>query len=68
LPSQSRDFSSFGGFLNLKLGYRYFYVIPALSVFYQNYGTYTLLNGASTSISGVTFVPSLGFQLRIPTK
>jgi hypothetical protein len=68
LPNQSRNFSSFGGFLNLKLGYRYFYVIPALSIFYQNYGNYALLNGASTSISGVTFVPSLGFQLRIPTK
>jgi hypothetical protein len=68
LPNQKRDFSSFGGFVNLKLGYRYFYVIPALSVFYQNYGEYALLNGASTSLSGVTFVPSLGFQLRIPTR
>ena len=68
LPTQRRNFSSFGGFLNLKLGYRYFYVIPALSIFYQNYGDYALLNGASTSLSGVTFVPSLGFQLRIPTK
>ncbi|WP_310391139.1 hypothetical protein [Hymenobacter sp.] len=68
LPTQSRDFSSFGGFVNLKFGYRYFYVIPALSVFYQNYGQYALLNGASTSLSGVTFVPSLAFQLRIPTK
>ncbi len=68
LPVQNRNFSSFGGFLNLKLGYRYFYVIPALSIFYQNYGDYALLNGASTSLSGVTFVPSLGFQLRIPTK
>lgn len=68
LPTQSRNFSSFGGFLNVKLGYRYFYVIPAVSVFYQNYGEYALLNGASTSLSGVTFVPSLGFQLRIPTK
>ena len=66
LPTQSRNFSSFGGFVNLKLGYRYFYVIPAVSVFYQNYGDYALLNGASTSLSGVTFVPSLGFQLRIP--
>ena len=37
-----------------------------MSVFYQNYGDYALLNGASTSLSGVTFVPSLGFQLRIP--
>ena len=68
LPNQSRDFSSYGGFLNLKLGYRYVYVIPAVSIFYQNYGEYALLNGASTSLSGVTFVPSLGFQLRIPTK
>ena len=68
LPNQKRDFSSFGGFVNLKLGYRYFYVIPAVSVFYQNYGEYALLNGASTSLSGVTFVPSLGFQLRIPTR
>ena len=66
LPLQKRNFSSFGGFVNLKLGYRYFYVIPAVSVFYQNYGDYALLNGASTSLNGVTFVPSLGFQLRIP--
>jgi len=66
LPLQSRNFSSFGGFVNLKLGYRYFYVVPAVSVFYQNYGDYALLNGQSTSLSGVTFVPSLGFQLRIP--
>lgn len=66
LPSQSRNFSSFGTFLNLKLGYRYFYVIPAVSIFYQNYGTYALLNGETTSIKGVTVVPSLGFQVRIP--
>ncbi|GAB3317594.1 hypothetical protein GCM10027511_28060 [Hymenobacter humi] len=68
LLNQSRDFSSYGGFLNVKLGYKYVYVIPAVSIFYQNYGDYALLNGANTSLSGVTFVPSLGFQLRIPTK
>ena len=66
LTLQKRDFSSFGGFVNLKLGYRYFYVIPAVSLFYQNYGDYALLNGQSTSLSGFTVVPSLGFQLRIP--
>ncbi|MBJ6108323.1 hypothetical protein JAO73_04830 [Hymenobacter sp. BT523] len=66
LTLQKRDFSSFGGFVNLKLGYRYFYVIPAVSLFYQNYGNYALLNGQSTSLSGVTVVPSLGFQLRLP--
>ena len=66
LPLQRRNFSSFGGFLNLKIGYRYFYVIPAVSVFYQNYGDFALLNNQSTSLSGVTFVPSIGVQLRIP--
>ena len=66
LPTQSRNFSSFGTFLNVKLGYRYFYVIPAVSLFYQNYGTYALLNGETTSLKGVTVVPSLGFQVRIP--
>jgi len=68
LPNQSRNFSSYGGFVNLKLGYRYFYFIPAISVFYQNYGTYALLNNESTSLSGLTFVPSIGFQVRLPTK
>ena len=66
LPLQRRNFSSFGGFVNLKIGYRYFYVIPAVSVFYQNYGDFALLNNQSTSLSGVTVVPSIGVQLRIP--
>ena len=66
LPMQRRNFSSYGAFLNLKLGYRYVYFVPALSIFYQNYGDYALLNGASTSLSGFTFVPSLGLQFRVP--
>ncbi|MVN76867.1 hypothetical protein GO988_11080 [Hymenobacter sp. HMF4947] len=66
LPKQSRNFSSYGLFANLKIGYKYVYVVPALSVYYQNYGDYTLLDGSSTSLSGVTFVPSLGLQFRIP--
>ena len=67
LPRQSRNFSSYGLFANLKLGYKYVYVVPALSIYYQNYGDYTLLDGSTTSLSGVTFVPSLGLQFRIPT-
>ncbi|WP_223651697.1 hypothetical protein [Hymenobacter psoromatis] len=66
LPRQSRDFSSYGLFLNLKLGYKYAYLVPALSLYYQNYGQYTLLDGSTTSLSGVTFIPSLGVQFRIP--
>jgi hypothetical protein len=66
LPTQQRNYSSYGLFANLKLGYKYVYVVPALSVYYQNYGDYTLLDGSTTSLSGVTFVPSLGLQFRIP--
>lgn len=66
LPRQSRNFSSYGLFLNLKLGYKYVYVVPAISVYYQNYGDYTLVDGSTTSLSGATFVPSLGLQFRIP--
>ncbi|NML66170.1 hypothetical protein HHL22_13235 [Hymenobacter sp. RP-2-7] len=66
LPRQSRNFSSYGLFLNVKLGYKYVYVVPALSVYYQNYGDYTLVDGSTTSLSGATFVPSLGLQFRIP--
>jgi hypothetical protein len=66
LDRQSRNFSSYGAFLNLKLGYKYVYVVPAVSLYYQNYGDYTLLDGSTTSLSGVTVIPSLGLQFRIP--
>jgi hypothetical protein len=66
LPKQSRNFSSYGVFLNVKFGYKYVYVVPAVSIYYQNYGTYTLVDGSTTSLSGATFVPSLGLQFRIP--
>lgn len=67
LPTTRRNFSSFGAFFNAKLGYRYAYVIPALSVYYQNYGEYALLNNRTTKLSGLTFIPSLGLQFRIPS-
>ena len=66
LTGQSNNFSSYGLFLNVKLGYKYVYIIPAFSYYYQNYGTYTLLDGSKTSLSGSTFIPSIGVQFRIP--
>lgn len=67
LPSQRNNFSSYGLFLNAKIGYKYVYFVPALSFYYQNYGTYTLVDGSTTSFSGATFIPSLGVQFRIPS-
>ncbi|UYZ61390.1 hypothetical protein [Hymenobacter weizhouensis] len=67
LGTTRQNFSSFGAFFNAKLGYRYAYFIPALSVYYQNYGEYQLLNNKTAKLSGLTFIPSLGLQFRIPT-
>lgn len=68
LLEQKTNFSSFGAFANVKIGYRYAYVIPSLGLYYQNYGTYQLLNNQTAKLSGLTIVPSLGLQFRIPTK
>jgi len=67
LPTQRQGFSAYGGFLSVKLGYRYAYVVPALAIYYQNYGTYQLLNNRSTQLSGVTIIPSIGLQFRVPS-
>ncbi|GAA3951157.1 hypothetical protein [Hymenobacter algoricola] len=66
LPEQKRDFSSYGAFANVKIGYRYAYVIPAFALYYQNYGTYQLLNNQTAKLKGFTFIPSIGLQFRIP--
>ncbi|RYU77640.1 hypothetical protein [Hymenobacter persicinus] len=67
LPEQKRSFSSYGTFANVKIGYRYAYIIPAFALYYQNYGTYQLLNNQTAKLKGFTFIPSVGVQFRIPT-
>lgn len=60
-----QGFLSYGLFFNAKLGYRYIYVIPALSIFYQNYGNFKLINGENFQFKGFTLVPSLSVQLSL---
>ncbi|WP_324671935.1 hypothetical protein [Hymenobacter sp. GOD-10R] len=67
LPAQRKNFSAYGGFLSVKLGYRYAYVVPAVAIYYQNYGTYELLNNKTAKLDGFTIIPSIGLQFRIPT-
>jgi hypothetical protein len=59
---EKNNFSSYGFFVNGKLGFKYVYVLPALTVYYQDYGTYKLLEGRQHSFSGLTFIPSIGLQ------
>ncbi len=62
VPQDQNDFMAYGGFVNIKAGYRYIYVVASLSVYYQDYGQYSLLEEQKASLDGVTIVPSLGLQ------
>lgn len=59
------NYSSFGAFLNAKVGYKYAYVVPAVSIYYQNYGNYDFFGIESKNYKGVTIVPSLGLQFNL---
>ncbi|WP_089321260.1 hypothetical protein [Pontibacter ummariensis] len=61
---EENGFSSYGVFANARVGFKFLYVVPALTVYYQNYGDYKLLNNASYSFSGLTFIPSIGLEAR----
>jgi hypothetical protein len=63
--TQTKNISSFGAFANLKIGFRYFYFVPAVAVYYQNYGMLQNFIGESFQMKGVTVVPSLGLRLRL---
>ncbi len=55
-------FPSFGLFVNAKFGFKYIYILPALTMYYQDYGKYELLDNKAYSFSGMTFIPSIGLQ------
>lgn len=59
------NYASYGAFLNAKIGFKYAYLLPALSIYYQNYGTYNLFNLQQESYKGLSFIPSLGLQVNL---
>ena len=63
--TETKNISSFGAFANMKIGFRHFYFVPAVAVYYQNYGTLQNFIGESFQMKGVTVVPSLGLRLRL---
>ncbi len=63
--TETKNISSFGAFANMKIGFRYFYFVPAVAIYYQNYGTLQNFIGESFQMKGVTVVPSLGLRLRL---
>lgn len=63
--TDTKNINSFGAFVNMKIGYRRIYFVPALAVYYQNYGTLQNFIGESFQMKGVTVVPSIGLRLRL---
>jgi hypothetical protein len=63
--NEKKSYSSYGGFINIRGGYKYVYVIGSLGIYHQNYGSYTLLKGYTASLKGITVVPSLGLQVNL---
>lgn len=60
---ERKNFASYGAFINGKIGFRYAYILPALTMYYQKYGTYKVLGGKQHTFSGMTFIPSIGLQV-----
>jgi hypothetical protein len=60
VPSGKPTVHAFGGFANLKVGYKYLYAIASLSIYYQDYGSYSLFGSTPASFSGFTIVPTIG--------
>jgi hypothetical protein len=56
--------SAYGGFTNIHLGYRWFYLIGSLACYWQDYGEFKLFGGESVALSGMTFVPAVGLELQ----
>jgi hypothetical protein len=68
IPSidEKKYFSSYGTFINLKVGHKCVYFLASFAAYYTNYGTYKLIDGTSARLKGFTYVPTLGMQFVIP--
>ncbi len=66
--NHTNKFSSIGFFVNVKAGYKFVYIIPSIAVYYQQYGTYPLLDRSSLFLEGFTFVPGISLQLNTMRK
>ncbi|HWY12848.1 MAG TPA: hypothetical protein VN026_16050 [Bacteroidia bacterium] len=62
------DYSSYGTFVNFKVGKRYVFFNLSVSAYYQNFGKYPILGGKTVALEGFSIVPSYGVQFNIPTK
>jgi len=64
VPVRSTYGQSFGGQANFRVGYKFVNFVMGLGVYYQNYGTFKLIDNRSISPSGVTYLPKIALEFR----
>ncbi|MDB5050310.1 MAG: hypothetical protein JWO30_3381 [Fibrobacteres bacterium] len=59
-----KTISSYGGFANVRAGYRWVYLVAAMSAYWQDYGEFDLFGGKSVELKGWTYLPSAALEFR----
>jgi hypothetical protein len=59
-----KTISAYGGFANIRTGFRWVYLVGSLACYWQDYGTFTLFGGKQEDLAGLTFLPSLALEFR----
>jgi len=68
-PIQAKvNYSSYGTFINVRIGKKYVFFNCGLAMYYQNYGKYKLISGNHKYIQGLSIVPSYGILVNILPK
>lgn len=55
---------AYGGFANIRLGFRHVFFYASLAAYSQDYGTYALFGGKETRLEGWTWTPAYGLEAR----
>ncbi|MBN2723113.1 MAG: hypothetical protein JXR95_03470 [Deltaproteobacteria bacterium] len=60
VPQDEKNIHAYGTFINLKVGFKWVYAVASLSIYYQDYGKYDIFGIKTTSLAGLTIIPTFG--------
>lgn len=65
LPNQESSFLSYGATSMLRAGYKHAWLLLGLTMYYQNYGPYNVPGTDPVELSGLSFLPVAGLEIRL---
>ena len=60
--NETKTVLGYGAFVNGRLGYEGIFLVASLSLLYQDYGEFRLLDGDNEQFSGLSLIPTLGIE------